>query len=102
MGGVNSVIPALGRWTQEDLEFKDSLGYIVTPCPKKKKKKQLKQNCFLQILNPGACPWAQFETRSPNIQSPAPGSSQGCRLQQSHEVQCCPIKIPVEVFHLRS
>jgi hypothetical protein len=30
--------PALGRLRWEDCKFKTSLGYIVTPCLKKKKK----------------------------------------------------------------
>jgi hypothetical protein len=36
------IIPALGRWRQEDHKFKANLGYIVRPClkPKKKKKKR--------------------------------------------------------------
>jgi hypothetical protein len=29
------VIPAFGRWRQEDYEFKGSLGYIVRFCLKK-------------------------------------------------------------------
>jgi hypothetical protein len=32
--------PALRRLRQEDLQFKDSLGYIVRPCLQKKKKKK--------------------------------------------------------------
>jgi hypothetical protein len=31
------IIPALGRWRQEDCEFKASLGHIVTPYFKKAK-----------------------------------------------------------------
>jgi hypothetical protein len=34
------VIPALWRLRQEDCEFEDSLGYIVRPCLKIKKKIQ--------------------------------------------------------------
>jgi hypothetical protein len=30
------VIPALGRWKQEDLGFETSLGYIVRFCLKKR------------------------------------------------------------------
>jgi hypothetical protein len=32
-----SIIPALGRLRQEDLEFKVSLDYPTRPCPKKQK-----------------------------------------------------------------
>jgi hypothetical protein len=34
------VIQALRRLRKEDLEFKDSLGYIVRPCLQRKKKKK--------------------------------------------------------------
>jgi hypothetical protein len=33
---------ALGRLRQEDLEFKGSMGYIVRPCLKTKRKKERK------------------------------------------------------------
>jgi hypothetical protein len=36
-----SVIPALERLRQEDSEFKDSPGYQVRHCLKKKKKKKI-------------------------------------------------------------
>jgi hypothetical protein len=36
VGMVPTVIPALRRLTQEDHEFEVSLGYITTPCLKKK------------------------------------------------------------------
>jgi hypothetical protein len=36
------VIPAFGRLRQEDLEFKANVGYIVSPCLKKPKKKNPK------------------------------------------------------------
>jgi hypothetical protein len=36
-----SVIPALGRLRQGAHKFKTNLGYIVRPCLKKKKKKQM-------------------------------------------------------------
>jgi hypothetical protein len=32
--------PAFGRWMQENHEFEASVGYIVRPCLKKKKKKK--------------------------------------------------------------
>jgi hypothetical protein len=31
------VLPPLGRLSQKDLKFKDSLGYIARPCLKRKK-----------------------------------------------------------------
>jgi hypothetical protein len=37
------VIPVLGRLRQEDLNFKTSLGYIMSPCLKKTKTNQPKQ-----------------------------------------------------------
>jgi hypothetical protein len=33
--GMHTVIPAFGKWRQEDLKFKDSLGYISKPCLEK-------------------------------------------------------------------
>jgi hypothetical protein len=43
---ARSIIPALQRLRQEDLEFKVSLGCIVRPylCKKKKKKEREKEN----------------------------------------------------------
>jgi hypothetical protein len=43
-----SVIPALERLRQEDSEFKDSLGYQVRHCLKKKKKENLKPNKHME------------------------------------------------------
>jgi hypothetical protein len=40
--GYMPVIPALRNWRQEDHKFETSLGYIVRPCLKKKKKKSTK------------------------------------------------------------
>jgi hypothetical protein len=34
------IVPALGRWKQENREFEASLGCIVIPCLKKKKKER--------------------------------------------------------------
>jgi hypothetical protein len=38
-----SIIPALGRLRQEDHELEASLGYIVRPCLKKRKRKKSEQ-----------------------------------------------------------
>jgi hypothetical protein len=38
------IIPVLGRLWQEDLEFDTSLGYMVRPCLKRRKKTKNKTN----------------------------------------------------------
>jgi hypothetical protein len=37
------VIPTVGRWKQEDQEFKAILGYIVRPCLKKNQREKTLQ-----------------------------------------------------------
>jgi hypothetical protein len=43
-----AVIPGLGRLRQEDRKLEVSLGYIVRPCLKKKKKQQQKYKQSIQ------------------------------------------------------
>jgi hypothetical protein len=42
---VTLVVPALGKWKQEDCEFKASLDYLEPPCLKKFLKKSIVTTC---------------------------------------------------------
>jgi hypothetical protein len=69
-----SVVPVLRRWTEEDLEFKDSLGYIVKPYLKAKQNKtKTKELLFFGLL----------------IEVPAPSCSYRYQLTLSSEFIIC-------------
>jgi hypothetical protein len=43
------IIPAVGRWRKEDLEFEASVGCLIRPCLKEERKKERKSLNYMLV-----------------------------------------------------